>query len=487
MPKERLKRLRERLAGLRGGVKTDPGQPARLERLAHFWTLVGKSFARSRCPVRAAALSYATLLAFIPLLAVAISVTSSLLKHEGEAKIYSAIDAFVSSVMPPATLNAAGSAVRPVAGFAAGATAGAAAETRGVVAAQQEAAERIHDFIGNTRNGALGAVGMLVLVSMAIRMLASVELTFNDIWGVTRGRSWLTRVVLYWTAITLGPLLVIGALGLAGGSHFNATRAVVARTPLVGWVICDLAPLAVLWVAFALIYQLVPNTKVKFGAALAGGAVAGTLWHLNNVFGFLYVSRVVTNSKIYGGLGLVPVFMVGLYLSWLILLFGAHVAYAFQNRAAFRQEKLAVAVNQRGLEFIALRLVTCAAQRFARALPAITLTQISAELRIPTKLAERVLRPLLSARILAEAAGPEPAYFPARPLDTISAHHVLLAVRTDGAAEPPAPDESAPAEVCGEFARIEEAERQAASSVTLQALVDRIPRPVGDSAPAMLD
>ena len=76
-----------------------------------------------------------------------------------------------------------------------------------------------------------------------------------------------------------------------------------------------------------------PNTRVCFNAALVGGVVGGSFWYLNNVFGFLYVSRVVSNSKIYGSLGLVPVFMIGLYFSWLILLFGAQVAYAFQNRS----------------------------------------------------------------------------------------------------------------------------------------------------------
>ena len=129
--------------------------------------------------------------------------------------------------------------------------------------------------------------------------------------------------------------------------------------------------------------MLVPNTKVRFGAAFVGGIVGGSLWHLNNVFGFLYVSRVVSNSKIYGSLGLVPVFMVGLYFSWLILLFGAQVAYAFQNRKAYLQDKLVENVNQRGREFIALRLMTCIGQRFQLGQPPVTLQKISNELGSP--------------------------------------------------------------------------------------------------------
>jgi membrane protein len=197
------------------------------------------------------------------------------------------------------------------------------------------------------------------------------------------------------------------------------------------------------------------------------------LWYLNNIFGFLYVSRVVSNSKIYGSLGLVPVFMIGLYFSWLILLFGAQVAYAFQNRAAYLQDKLAENVNQRGREFIALRLMTCIGQRFQRGQPPVTIQDISAELGIPTRLAQQVLQTLLAARLVTEIAGAESAYAPARPLEAINAHHILHAMRTGGGQELPSQNEPVRAEVYGEFARIEEAERQAAASVTMLALVNR--------------
>jgi membrane protein len=344
-----------------------------------------------------------------------------------------------------------------------------------IVTAQKEAAKYIHHFVQNTRSGALGVTGMVLLVFIAIQMLASVEATLNDIWGVTRGRNWLWRTVLYWTTITLGPLFLIAALGLAGGPHWQAAKKLVNHMPLIGGFIFDLLPLVVLWLAFALVYLLVPNTKVRPGAALVGGIVGGSLWHLNNVFGFLYVSRVVTNSKIYGSLGLVPVFMVGLYFSWLILLFGAQVAYAFQNRRTYLQDKLVENVNQRGREFIALRLMTCIGQRFQRGQPPATLQEISAELDIPNRLVQQVLQILLVARLITEVANAEPAYTPARPLDTINVHDVLHAMRAGGGQELSLRGGSVPAEVYGEFARIAAAERQAASAVTMLALVNRLP------------
>ena len=341
MVKKRLLRLVKILAGVSTGAEAEFG---RLERFAHFCLLVGKSFVRNRCPIRAAALSYTTLLALIPLLAVAISVTSGLLKNQGEEQIYGAIDRMVSNLVPDATNsvpNADSTAAMPEDSTSANSSSLADLGMPVVsVNAQKATARWIHEFIQNTRSGALGVIGMLLLIYVAIQMLASIESTFNDIWGVTRGRNWLWRIILYWTTITLGPLLIVGALGLAGGSHLQTTRNLIAQMPLVGDLVFEFLPLVVLWLTFTLIYLLVPNTKVQFGAAFIGGIVGGSLWHLNNVFGFLYVSRVVSNSQIYGKLGLVPVFMVGLYFSWVILLFGAQVAYAWQNRHSYLQEKL---------------------------------------------------------------------------------------------------------------------------------------------------
>jgi membrane protein len=242
---------------------------------------------------------------------------------------------------------------------------------------------------------------------------------------------------------------------------------------LIGSLVFPALTLILIWLTFALLYQLVPNTKVRFGAALVGGVVGGSLWHVNNLFGFLYVSRVVTNSAIYGSLGLVPVFMAGLYLSWLILLFGAQVAYAFQNRSVYLQEKLAENVNQRGREFIALRLMTCVGQRFLHGQPPASIEEMSGELGIPSQLAQQVLHTLMAAHLVLENSGAEPTYSPARPLETISAHHLLMAMRATQGQELVTRDEPAREEVYGEFARIQEAEKQAASAVTLLALVNR--------------
>ena len=501
---KRFSRLAEIITGAHpragGPAPRSESELTRLEHFAHFWVLVFQSFQRNRCFIRASALSFSTLLALIPMLAVAISVTSSLLKSQGEDQIYRVIDKFVSTLVPPAEVSTNNPPVTPgltalaLAAMATNTPAGADTNTLATgtnatsvtnpaattgnpgetrVTAQKEAARSIHEFVQKTRSGTLGIFGMLLLIYVAISMLAGIEATFNDIWGVTRGRSWLWRIVLYWSVLTMGPLALAGASSLAGGAHLAAARQLISQTPFIGELIFKFLPLLIIWLVFALIYLTVPNTKVRLSSALAGGVLAGSLWHLNNLLAYLYVSRVVTNSLIYGSLGLVPVFMAGLYLSWVILLFGVQVSYAFQNRQAYLQEKFAENVNQRGREFIALRLMTCLGLRYQNGQSPATAPQIAFELGISTGLAEQILQPLIAARLIAEVAGPEAAYFPARPLEAINAHQVLLAVRSVNQPEVLTREEPARDEIYGEFARIEEAERAAAAAVTLQALVNR--------------
>jgi membrane protein len=480
-----------------------PASMSKWQKLAHFWVLVCRSFTRNRCPVRASALAYATVLALIPMLAVAMSITSALLKKQGEDQIDQFIVKLVASVTTRATINTnspdamadrtvettnppplaavTDATTEPTNNLAATEGSGetnrsrlpAIAQTREVVQTRHAIARYIHEFIHNTRSGALGVTGSIVLIFVAISMLSRIEDTFNDIWGVVHGRSWFMRIVLYWGVLSLAPMLLIVALGLTSGHHFAGTTKLLTAMPFVSNLVFQFLPLAVLCLTFAAFYALMPNTKVQWRAALAGGLAGGILFHLNNVVSVLYVSRVVSNSKIYGSLGLVPVFMIGLYFAWLILLFGAQVAYAYQNRASYFEEKQIENINQRGREFIALRLMTCIGQRFARGEPPPSATEIAEVLAVPTRLVQQIMQTLGAARLVTEAAGAEPAYLPARPLENITCHDILLALRSSQGQELATRDEPTRGEVYGEFQRIQEAERQAAASVTMLALVNR--------------
>jgi DNA-binding IscR family transcriptional regulator len=149
------------------------------------------------------------------------------------------------------------------------------------------------------------------------------------------------------------------------------------------------------------------------------------------------------------------------------------VAYAIQNRAVYLQDKLAENVNQRGREFIALRLMECIGQRFQHAKPPAAAAEIADCLAVPSRLLHQVIEPLIAARLVVEVSGEEAAFAPARPLDTITCHDILLALRAGQGQELPTRDDPARSGVFGEFERILEAEQKAASSVTILAMVNR--------------
>jgi len=512
MSKPPFARLLRIVTGTFGAGKEDlfslEASLTRFERFVHFWVLVWQSFVRNRCPVRASALSYTTLLAMIPMLAVAMSVSSVFLKAKGEEQIEEFIQRVVDNLVPaaaaleftpphailddsavaeatnvaatgfvatnePAELSATNAATAPV----------LSAKGQAKRTLAKEAARYIHGFVARTYSGTLGITGMVFLILTAIMTLTRVEETFNDIWGAARGRDWWARIANYFTAIGLGPALLIAALGLANGSHFQKTRSLLGAVPYLETLISTILPVAVICLTFAGFYKLVPNTKVDFKAALVGGTLAGVSWHFYNHLGFVLASRAVSASAIYGSLALIPLMMGGLYVVWLTVLFGAQVAYAYQNRASYLQEKLADNVNQRGREFVALRLLTCIGQRFYLGLPPVTIREISAELGIPGKLAQQVLHTLLAARLVVEVGGVEPGYSPARPLESINTHHILLAMRATQGQELVTRDEPVRAEVLGEFARIQAAEREAAASVTMLALVHRAQARLALAAP----
>jgi membrane protein len=465
-----------------------------LRRFAHFWLMVGKSFSRNRCPIRAAALAYTTLLALIPMLAVILSIVTGVLRQEGgeehvQRNVARFIDKLVANITPPGTsstntpsmnepaTNALSVAMQDAAtnvlAFSETNDVGANAPTNSAtyVAARQQVADTINGLIKKTNSRAIGGIGTALLIFAAISMLSRVEATFNDIWGVAKGRNWLHTIVQYWAVITLVPVLVALAVGLENEPQLNFARSMLHSH--VAALLLHGARIAVLGLSFALFYMFMPNTYVPWRAAMIGGLVGGILWHLNSVLSVLYVSRWVSNSKLYGGLAAIPVVMVGLYFSWLILLFGAQVAYGWQHRRAYRQDKQAENINQRGREFIALRLMQCVGRRFLHGERPATVLEMADALVVPSRLVQQIMQTLLAAGLIVEVAGKETAYSPARTLEKINCHHILLALRAGQGQELATRDDPARAEVFGEFEKILEAERKAASGVTVLTMVNR--------------
>ncbi|MEY4386171.1 MAG: hypothetical protein RLY20_1454 [Verrucomicrobiota bacterium] len=444
--------LRDVLSGKTPSWADDNRRMPRMHRFVHFWVLLVRSFIRNRCPVRASALAYTTLLALVPLLAVGLSVATLFVSPAHEAQLTDmATRAMVDNIAPRFGLLS-----------------GDAEKTR------EETAGNIRGFIANIRTKPLGLTGTIGLIFVAISLLATIEAAFNDIYGVERGRSWLARVEHYWTAVSLGLALVLAG-SLVISAQVESVQNYAQSFGWIGHLLLQGVPILCLSGAFMLFYQLMTNTKVDWQASLIGGVTGGVLWHLNGKFNVFFASKIVATSALYGTLGAIPVFLVGLYFSWLILLLGAQVAYAFQNLEAYLQERVAEAVNQRGREFIAFRLMTTIGVRFQGAVPPASLNRLASDLSIPTRLVHQVIRTLIGAKLVAEVTGPDGGFVPARPLDKITCHDILQAMRASHGQELATRDEPSRKEVFGEFQRILDAEREAASSVTMLTLVNRTP------------
>src|SRR5258706_12833555 len=264
---------------------------SRIEKFAHFWILVVKSFARNRCPVRAAALAYVTLLALIPMLAVVVSVTSSFMKKQGEDQIDKFIVKLVANMagsgsvktnaLEATTRSPAAETVESSARLDPGTNSSvpptngvqtpgenatqdmvalpASSQAEKAVTARKDIARSIHQFIQNTRSGALGVTGSVALIFVAISTLGRIEDTLNDIWGGARGRTWFARITIYWLVISLAPVLLIVALGLASGPHLAWTRKLLVTMPFLSNLMFEFLPIVVLCLTFALFYMLMPN------------------------------------------------------------------------------------------------------------------------------------------------------------------------------------------------------------------------------------
>jgi|LauGreDrversion4_2_1035121.scaffolds.fasta_scaffold73956_1 membrane protein len=444
----------------------------RAGRFLHFWGLVGRFFWRNRCQVRASALAYTTLLALVPLLAVSLTVASLVFDAKSDAsrqKLTGMIERLVDNVAPTLGLSDADGST-PVGPPAPGIQYVDASASR-----RADVAKNILDFVGNIHFGTIGVTAMVGLIFVAISLLRTIEAAFNDIWGVAKGRGWFDSIILYWAAISLGPIVLLVATTSGYLNALSDQTSWVHQIPGASVLQAQLLPVVVVGLAFGAFYRVMPNTRVEWPAALMGGLVAGILWWLNNRLGVLYNTKVVTYSKIYGSLGAVPLFLLGLYFSWMIVLFGSQVAYVFQNRRAYLQERMAERVHHQAREFIALRFMAEISRCFVHQLPPPPVARLASDLAVPARLSSSILQSLTNAQLIAETTGSHPGFAPARPLDQITTRDVLRALRTgQGSDLPTASDPSRPI-VQAEFAAILAAEESRSGRISLAELVQKLP------------
>jgi membrane protein len=243
-------------------------------------------FNKDGCLSSAAALSYTTLLAMVPLLALALGILTG---FPGFEDVHVRIQSFVLRNLVPQAGQAVTSALT--------------------------------SFIENA--GRATGVGIIGLAFTSIMLFATINSAFNQIWRVERERPILWRVVVYWAIISLGPMLFGAALSLSGTIFGEITGARGMRK-LISW----LLPLVIEIVAFSLLYAITPNRPVRWRHAWLAGLVAALLFELLKAGYGSYLRQFPTYQSIYGALSAIPIFLLWMYLCWAVTLFGAEVAAA---------------------------------------------------------------------------------------------------------------------------------------------------------------
>jgi membrane protein len=267
-------------------------------------------------------------------------------------------------------------------------------------------------------------IGLSVVVLFTVfGMMWNIESAFNSIWGVRRTRPWFRIFSDYILITLLIPFAVAAVLGLMVASQ-NPTVSL-------GW-FAPAAQYLSIWTVFTLVYTIVPNTKVKWRYAMLGGVIAGTLWRLGS-WAYLHLQIGVTrNSLIYSSFALFPLLMTWIYVSWIIVLFGAELTFAYQNERTFAMERHAAGASHAYREAVGLRAMVEISRRFDEGALGLSTEDAAREWNVPTRVINETMDQLAEAGLVSARATEPVTYAPARSLDKITVGDVVNALREAG-------------------------------------------------------
>lgn len=476
----------------------------------------------TRLPQMAAALSYRTIFSLIPILIVGLVVlkfftteqdlsgmVARALDYAGLADIKVADRAQDEAAffLDPGAFGP------PAPGQAWGRAEGAEGEAAPAVSAElDDWIERLVARVSTISFRAIGIVGLLTLVYAAVSMLVEVEGAFNQIYRAPAGRSWGRRFAQYWTMLSLGPVFLVAtfvvserfttwaarldrppaavapaapgegaapggggagraegaAPGVGGGPRVAAAEPApeVSHSLLIrlaGFAITVCITTALLF----FLYVTVPNTRVRWRPALIGAAIGAVLWE-SSKWGFTtYLAFSATYARFYGVLALIPLFVLWVYVTWMVVLFGLQAAYAIQHLGAFTAEEKAPGDGPRVVDPAAMvGVVGAVARSFAAGRPAAR-DWVANQTGLVDSLAATMLERLAAAGLLHRVAGEgaSEAYTLARPPGAIGLDEVLgVAHELSGPAEAAGPREV--------VERLRRVERDAMSGLTAASLVE---------------
>jgi membrane protein len=260
------------------------------------------------------------------------------------------------------------------------------------VGARDKAQVYLDEYVFGTSAMTPGLLGFALLLVSAVMLLAQVEHAVNDIWSVRRRRPRLQRWMTYWAALTVGPLVMAGSIAIAIDAHDR-----LGAPRFLG----QAAGVALTYGFFVAAYLVLPATRVRFWPALAGGIVAGTAFELAKGLYTWAATHLFRFQAVYGSIAAIFVFLLWLYFSWTIFLFGARLAFVFQHhRALLEQEH---GGNAMGRELLAVRALLEVALAWWDGTVAPDAGEVADRLDAPAEPVREVLGSLEEAGFLSES------------------------------------------------------------------------------------
>lgn len=381
-------------------VRNTPDTPIYLRVWRSAWRLlylVGFGFVNNQTVIRAAALTFTTILSIVPFLAVAFSISKGFGLQNSD---------FIRTLILKMTTG------------------------------RVEVADKIIEYIDRTNVQALGWVGVATLLFTVFSLVGTTEKAFNTIWQVRRGRSPWRKVADFFPVILICPLVLVVA------SSFNVS---LQQQEMVSWllsvqaigvietVVLKLTPYLLISMAFMFMYAFIPYTRVDLPAALLGGVVGGVLWQMAQ---WLYINWQIGAAKynaIYGSFAQLPLLLIWIYISWVIVLFGSQVSYAWQNLNSFTKQRYFGEATPHERQKLAVLLMIVLARRFRDGDPLPSVQDFSDGLMAPVPLLNSLFCLLQGAGyvVLTETEGLD-VYAPARALDDVRVLDVVKVVNMEG-------------------------------------------------------
>lgn len=362
--------------------------------------LVVRSYVEDRLPVRASALVYSTLLSIVPLLAV----TFSLFKGFG----------FHLKLEPKLQQWAA-----PLG---------------------DEALAAVHTIINDLDHLSLntfGFIGLAMLLISIFSIVNNIERAFNDIWRIQKVRSFHRRFADYAGVFLFVPILLIGVPFINGYLQAIPIVQAMRHTPGLELLIRKATPFFIAWMIFAFLYIFVPNTKVQVVAAVKGAFLAGLLWQIAN----FYFTKFIINAyqtgfkaALYTSFASFLLFLIWLYLSWTVVLLGAEVSYAHQNRSKISWEVRKTKYSYAFHESLSLLLLLYVCDKFMKGREAPTHEEIINRFHVPERLVNDVLQVLIELHYIYAVGSDERElrYTPGQSPEAITVADVIQNIRTFG-------------------------------------------------------